>query len=70
MKRFEVDDDRVRQKFPMHLHFKVMDTVLLGKILKKVVRMSGSTTPLIPDFTEDELKLSEELWTTITSMTE
>lgn len=59
---FEIDDDRKRARYKIHFHFHVTEMKLLGMMVKKIVRMSGSTTPLIPDFTEAELIFAEELW--------
>jgi len=56
-----IEDDRYKELFKIHMHFYVAEANLLSSTLEKVIRMSLSNQPQIPDFTAEELEVAGEV---------
>ena len=68
MPRAFVLDHRVKDIRRVEVRLTPYDARLLADILKKLVRMCENSQPVLPNFTQGEVDLSEELWKSLGSI--
>lgn len=60
--RFDIADERLKERLKIRLSFKIVDIKILSKIFKKLVRMCEAKQAIYPDFTDEEIDFAREIW--------